>query len=509
MRIRNNTSARIGVRENGKTVRSLQKNLEKLSSGLRINRAGDDAAGLAVSEKMRANITSAARCQKNVQEGLDLTRTADGALAEVNDMLCRAKHLCLEAANGVYSEQERASVSSELNALFSEIDRIAESSVHNTIPLFRGDPSGQKLHSAAQTIREEFGNFPILQAFSLHSAHIENVAASPVRSVLSSHTFSGNAEAFAARSALTESAPVSNDDVIGKLDFIQEGYFDLAEPPKPATVTFTLADDINLDDASTLSGRWLQVGWGAYYFTDQTEDCFPTYNVNECSTVSISLTGCTTVKDALDKLKNRSGSISDYTLADRKVTLTAPLTDLYQRDVEADGGKHDFFIPKGNGVNTTSVASPCGPDGLKQVDGQNSANNQLTLKNEADLAFKLDISANLTDENGRLTADAAEQLKQNKITMKLNGKTIELDLSNLITSGMTQNEIGIALAKKFDDAIKGAAADIGSQYNFDTPTYDPATGQVNIGITADADAPPISTSFQEVVYTPSEVVTTN
>ena len=137
MIIRTNMSSLRSFRESRKTNQALQKNLAKLSSGLQINCAGDDAAGLSISEKMRAKITELDRCQDNVSEGLTLAKTADAALAEINDMLCRAHFLCVEAENGTYSEQERAAISDELNQLFSEIDRISSSSHYNAIPLFR------------------------------------------------------------------------------------------------------------------------------------------------------------------------------------------------------------------------------------------------------------------------------------------------------------------------------------------------------------------------------------
>lgn len=132
----------IAYNANRKTVDGLKKNLEKLSSGYRINRSADDAAGLAASERIRAKVTELDRCQRNAAEGMDLARTADAALAEVSDMLKRARSLCIQAENGTYSAQELASISEEMNQLFSEIERVAKGSCFNTIHLFQGQVPG-------------------------------------------------------------------------------------------------------------------------------------------------------------------------------------------------------------------------------------------------------------------------------------------------------------------------------------------------------------------------------
>ena len=102
MRIQHNIMAMNAYRNLGVNQNALAKNLEKLSSGYKINRAGDDAAGLAISEKMRAQITGLDAAQKNVKDGISLVKTAEGALQEVHDMLGRMKYLATQSANGTY-----------------------------------------------------------------------------------------------------------------------------------------------------------------------------------------------------------------------------------------------------------------------------------------------------------------------------------------------------------------------------------------------------------------------
>ena len=120
-------------------VSAMKKNLEKLSSGYKINRAGDDAAGLAISEKMRAQITGLETAQKNAKDGISLVQTAEGALTEVHDMLNRMVELATQSANGTYDNTtDRAQMQKEINQLTDEINRIADSSNFNGIQLLDG-----------------------------------------------------------------------------------------------------------------------------------------------------------------------------------------------------------------------------------------------------------------------------------------------------------------------------------------------------------------------------------
>jgi flagellin len=116
---------------------ALSKNLEKLSSGYKINRAGDDAAGLAISEKMRAQISGLQQASSNVKDSISLVQTAEGALQEVQDMLNRMVTLAEESANGTYdNDVDRAALQDEVDALTKEIGRIADSANFNGMKLF-------------------------------------------------------------------------------------------------------------------------------------------------------------------------------------------------------------------------------------------------------------------------------------------------------------------------------------------------------------------------------------
>ena len=142
MRIQHNIMAMNAYRNYNTNTSALSKNLEKLSSGYKINRAGDDAAGLAISEKMRAQITGLNAAQKNVKDGISLVKTAEGAMQEIQDMLNRMDYLATQSANGTYDDPvDRYNLQKEVNQLKSEINRIADSANFNGINLLDGSQS--------------------------------------------------------------------------------------------------------------------------------------------------------------------------------------------------------------------------------------------------------------------------------------------------------------------------------------------------------------------------------
>lgn len=152
MRIQHNIAALNSYRNLTGNNNAVSKNLEKLSSGYKINRAGDDAAGLAISEKMRAQITGLNTAQKNAQDGVSLVQTAEGALTEVHSMLNRMVELADQSANGTYDNAvDRANLQKEIASLKDEIDRIADSTNFNGINLLDGSLSTKTTTTLAGT----------------------------------------------------------------------------------------------------------------------------------------------------------------------------------------------------------------------------------------------------------------------------------------------------------------------------------------------------------------------
>lgn len=136
MRIRNNIMAANSSRNRGISAGKMTKSMEKLSSGYRINRAGDDSAGLTLSEQMRRQIHGLNQAMKNVDDGIGMTNTGEATLAEVQSMLQRLKTLATESANGTYNTTSRAAIDQERAELLDEIDRVASSASFNHVPLF-------------------------------------------------------------------------------------------------------------------------------------------------------------------------------------------------------------------------------------------------------------------------------------------------------------------------------------------------------------------------------------
>ncbi|MEH7335184.1 flagellin [Neobacillus drentensis] len=141
MRINHNISALNAYHQLSANSSASAKNLEKLSSGLRINRAADDATGLAISEKMRAQIRGLDQAQKNAQDGISLIQTAEGALNETHSILQRVRELSNQAANGTSTTQDKQNIQTEVNQLIDEVDRIANNTEFNSFKILNGDIS--------------------------------------------------------------------------------------------------------------------------------------------------------------------------------------------------------------------------------------------------------------------------------------------------------------------------------------------------------------------------------
>ena len=138
MVINHNMSAMFAQRSQGLTDLSTQKNMEKLSSGMRINRAGDDASGLAVSEKMRAQIRGLNQASENASNGISFIQTTEGYLQETSDIVQRIRELAVQSSNGIYSDEDRMQIQVEVSSLIDEVDRIASAAQFNGMNMLTG-----------------------------------------------------------------------------------------------------------------------------------------------------------------------------------------------------------------------------------------------------------------------------------------------------------------------------------------------------------------------------------
>ncbi len=138
MRVNCNISALVANTQLGRTESALDKAIERLSSGLRINHAEDDAAGMAISKKMHTQIKALEQSNRNASDGISVVQTAESALAEIEDMLQRMRELAVQAADDTYSIEDKSALQAEINQLVEEIDRVATDTEYNTMPLLDG-----------------------------------------------------------------------------------------------------------------------------------------------------------------------------------------------------------------------------------------------------------------------------------------------------------------------------------------------------------------------------------
>ncbi len=138
MVINHNMSAMFAQRSQGLTDLNNQKNMEKLSSGMKINRAGDDASGLAVSEKMRSQIRGLNQASTNAQNGISFIQTTEGYLQETEDIIQRIRELAVQSSNGIYSDEDRMQIQVEVSSLIAEVDRIASCAQFNGMNMLTG-----------------------------------------------------------------------------------------------------------------------------------------------------------------------------------------------------------------------------------------------------------------------------------------------------------------------------------------------------------------------------------
>ena len=139
MRINTNIAALNSHRMLERNTNTSAKNLERLSSGMRINRASDDAAGLAISEKMNAQIRGLKMASRNSLDGVSLVQTAEGAMGEIHSMLQRMRELSVQAANGTMSTDDRKAIQDEINQLTSEVNRIGNGTEFNNLQILKGN----------------------------------------------------------------------------------------------------------------------------------------------------------------------------------------------------------------------------------------------------------------------------------------------------------------------------------------------------------------------------------
>ena len=412
MVVRSNIMALNANRQLGMNNSQVSKSLEKLSSGYKINRAGDDASGLAISEKMKAQIKGLETASTNSQDGISLVQTAEGALTEVHDMLNRMVELAGKAANGtIDSETDRAALQDEMNSLLDEIDRIAESTDFNGIKLLNGD-------LATNTVK--LGNIKL--GAGTASTTVAATAATTTQTI-------GAGTAAAAK--LT----VEYTDANGKLQSVTVDYTGTAAADTNATA---MRDALKAN--SELSALFDIGGTGADI----------TFTAKTAGEGGVKVTGMTTTDTtptAIGKL-----TFKDGTDAYEKVTNGADGTKAGDK-VTVNGTVYEFVANAGDKVTTEgAVAVLVGADVDASIANLNKAleSEGVTVEKATnDLLFKpMSNGKGLTLQIGA-TGDA-----YNKVTINVGNMSSKgLGIDNLRNIGiMSQDAASAAL-----DQIKNGA----------------------------------------------------
>ena len=175
MIVQHNMTALNANRQLGVSVGNLAKSTEKLSSGYKINRAGDDAAGLSISEKMRGQIRGLEQASTNAQDGVSLIQTAEGALNEIHSIVQRMRELTVQAANDTNVTSDRVAISKEIHALKSEITRIASQTEFNTMKLLDGSFTGKKLQVGANARQQISINIVAMSAGNVKGLKLSTI----------------------------------------------------------------------------------------------------------------------------------------------------------------------------------------------------------------------------------------------------------------------------------------------------------------------------------------------
>lgn len=333
------------------------KATERLSSGYRINRAADDAANMAISEKMTARIRALARCQNNIEEGISLAQTADGALHEVNNMLNRVNELCVQAANDTNTTDDRSKIAAEITQIYDDMDRIFEATEFNTMKVFRHDGDN----------------------------------------------YYGPDPEYLYHESVSEAAP--GDLYNWGSAMFPTKQFDLAKQATVATATLTLAGGVNLNDVSSLNGTSFNINRNGTIYKIAFGTAQSTGSTSNSYYINTASSSTNTVSKAFGYLKTAyklGDFINDVTINGNHVTFTFELEE-QTNTITADGITSIERVPNGAKNNGISIYS----DGniLTPVDSADNA-----------LEFNTTISRNLFIMKGRANDEILTEEEKNTIS---------------------------------------------------------------------------------------------
>ena len=496
MRIQHNIMAMNAYRNYNINTSALSKNLEKLSSGYKINRAGDDAAGLAISEKMRAQITGLNAAQKNVKDGISLVKTAEGAMQEVQDMLNRMDYLATQSANGTYqNEVDREALQDEVNALLSEIDRIADSANFNGIKLLNGEQEGAAVDASAalknavgvtkiNDHKEAEASQKMEFTLDLSSLKVQNTStgAQTVTVTFNGLTFTATVSAGETLTADKLSFGTATQVSIGGATFnltIDGSKLTFKQDKDPTTSAITI-DSVKVEVGATdmssnygesikvhvdkrpIVGELTQQAQGSFTLTaDMVKDGSQIKIGDQTYTFKVGPDSKVSGKNVVDLSKLKPG-------ADGKLSTD----DLKKAAAELSGaanGKGMFIVTNDNNSNTISITERVDSGAYKKWDleGPNSTGAaDATWKDVVSWASKEDIAA-AASSGGGLTLQIGDDAESyNRLTISIKSmKTDSLGVDGLSIANPTDAAKAIQTIKDAINTVSSVRGELGAYQN--------------------------------------------
>ena len=390
MVVQHNLTAMNSNRMLGLTSSTQAKSTEKLSSGYKINRAADDAAGLSISEKMRKQIRGLTQASANAQDGISAVQTAEGALNEVQDMLQRMNELAVKAANGTNSETDKTYIQNEIDQLTTEIDRVSETTKFNEAYLLKGDSS------VAKTYVYSYDKFSSNSAATVVDASGQSTVVDTTTQLAFDVKFNST-------------AAVADQNAIAKA-LVSQG------------ATVTLYSKLNAD-GTTETGRFMQLNGDAaqnYKVVDQGSDTFKIYDQydNEIATVTLS-----------------GGTVDAATSDSPYNTVSAVITGAKATAATSSKESAAYYDKDGNKISANALAKYF-----------SVANNTVVARGDAPLVY--DALGNLTklvasEVKGEKTLVGNLQLKLHVGADATSSNQITLNLSAMSAKGLGVNGLRV------------------------------------------------------------------
>ncbi len=420
MVVQHNLTAMNSNRMLGINTATQAKSTEKLSSGYKINRAADDAAGLSISEKMRKQIRGLTQASANAQDGISAVQTAEGALTEVHDMLQRMNELAVKAANGTNSESDRTAIQQEIDQLTTEIDRVAETTKFNETYLLKGDSKA-----------------PMQASYSYSTFSTKTDA---------NATFSKDTASNLSISVTTTDATITNMDAQNEL----------IRALKSAGISLTASCTYGTDGSNADKPNYSLAlnGDAANKFdvvtTAATSGVFEIYSKKGEKLLTLTASG-------YQKEATKNGDVSDTITMNASTISAAQCTDAVASYYDRDGNKisandlENYFTTYYTGTDDTTGNTYAKADALKVYD---AAGNETTLN-------KNDV-ATVRDKIGALDVSlhvGADSTANNQITMNIESMSAKgLGVNGLKIDG-TDDENSLGAIEK----IKAAITKVSSQ----------------------------------------------